>query len=115
MKAPVNMDDYVTVALIGDIPAGEGRAFLLGSRRIAVFLAEGRYYALDNACPHMGDSLALGDVEEDKVVCPRHRWAYRLGDGMCEESDRWQARTYPVRICGSEIQVLVVDDDTKVS
>ena len=39
--------------------------------------------ALSDRCPHAGGSLGQGWVEEGEVVCPLHRWRFRLGDGRC--------------------------------
>jgi nitrite reductase (NADH) small subunit/3-phenylpropionate/trans-cinnamate dioxygenase ferredoxin subunit len=103
------MSEFVTIARLGDVPEGEGRVFTVDDQRIAVFRSAGRLYALQNACPHMGESLGLGDLEDDKVVCNRHQWAFRLCDGECEESDQWQAKTYRVRVHGDQIQVSLTD------
>jgi len=54
------MSDFVTIAKVGEIPEGKGRRFTVGERQIAVFHVGGRYYALDDRCPHMGASLAVG-------------------------------------------------------
>jgi nitrite reductase/ring-hydroxylating ferredoxin subunit len=103
------MSEFVTIARLGDIPEGEGRIFTVGNQRIAVFRSAGQHYALQNACPHMGESLGLGDLRGDKVICDRHRWSFRLRDGICEESDQWQAKTFPVRIDGDQIQIALID------
>jgi len=104
-----NHHQFVTIARLGDIPEGEGRIFTVDNQRIAVFRSAGQHYALQNACPHMGESLGLGDVRGDRVICDRHQWAFRLRDGTCEESDQWRAQTYPVRIRNDQIQVAVTD------
>jgi nitrite reductase (NADH) small subunit/3-phenylpropionate/trans-cinnamate dioxygenase ferredoxin subunit len=97
--------EFVTVAVVGQVPAGRGRAFQVGDRWVAVFFVDGQYYALNDACPHMGASLALGDVRNGAVVCDRHLWAFRLNDGVCPDAPALRAEVYPVRIVGEEIQV----------
>ncbi len=47
---------FVTVAKVGDIPEGQGRAFSVGKRMVAVFFHEGQYFAIDDFCPHQGAS-----------------------------------------------------------
>ncbi|HEX2326657.1 MAG TPA: Rieske (2Fe-2S) protein, partial [Chloroflexota bacterium] len=39
---------------------------------VAVFLHEGRAYALDNRCPHMGFPLSRGSCSEGIVICYWH-------------------------------------------
>ena len=102
-----NMSEFTTVARLGDIPEGQGRTFTVGDRRVAVFHAGGKYYALDDRCPHMGASLGLGEVRDGTVVCDRHLWAYRLSDGVCLEAPKLRAETFEVRIDGDQIQVRV--------
>ncbi|MBN2474143.1 MAG: Rieske (2Fe-2S) protein [Pirellulales bacterium] len=101
------MCQFVTVAKLGDIPEGRGRVFTVGERRVAVFRDGGRYFALDNACPHMGAPLATGDVRDGMVICDRHLWGYRLSDGVCPEVPRLKAETFEVRLEGEWIQVRV--------
>ncbi|HUT94498.1 MAG TPA: Rieske 2Fe-2S domain-containing protein [Thermoguttaceae bacterium] len=101
------MADFVTVAKVGEIPEGKGRRFTVGAREIAVFHIGGRYYALDDRCPHMGASLAVGEVREDRVICVRHMWAFRLADGACPDAPALKAETYEVRVENDEIRVRV--------
>ena len=101
------MAEFVTVATVGEISEGQGRSFTVGKRRIAVFCAGGRYYALDDHCPHMGASLAVGDVQGDTVVCLRHLWAFKLADGSCVDAPALKAETFEARVEGDEIQVCV--------
>ena len=101
------MSDFVTIAKVGEIPEGKGRRFTVGAREIAVFHVGGRYYALDDRCPHMGASLAVGEVREDRVICLRHMWAFRLADGSSPDAPSLQAEKFEVRVAGDEIQVRV--------
>ena len=101
------MADFVTAAKVGEIPEGKGRRFTVGERQIAVFHVGGRYYALDDRCPHMGASLAVGELREDRVICVRHMWAFRLDDGSCPDAPALKAETFEVRVQGEEIQVRV--------
>jgi len=101
------MADFVTVAKVGEIPEGKGRRFTVGRREIAVFHVGGRYYALDDRCPHMGASLAVGEVRDDRVICLRHLWAFRLADGSSPDVPPLEAETFEVRVRGEDIQVRV--------
>jgi nitrite reductase (NADH) small subunit len=70
----------------GAVPAGEGRAFEVDGRQVAVFrLRDGSLRATDATCPHAGGPLADGQIDMRKVVCPLHLRAYSFTDGSCTE------------------------------
>ena len=98
---------YQTVARVGEVPEGEGRVFEVDGRMIAVFLDGGRYYALDDACPHQGAPLSDGAVFEKAVTCSWHGWRFSLEDGRWLDSPRTRVATYPVRVVDDQVQVAV--------
>eukprot|EP00287_Rhodomonas_sp_CCMP768_P019179 CAMPEP_0202813566 /NCGR_PEP_ID=MMETSP1389-20130828/4891_1 /ASSEMBLY_ACC=CAM_ASM_000865 /TAXON_ID=302021 /ORGANISM="Rhodomonas sp., Strain CCMP768" /LENGTH=90 /DNA_ID=CAMNT_0049485175 /DNA_START=180 /DNA_END=452 /DNA_ORIENTATION=- len=65
---------------------------------IAVFLIEGKTWAIDATCPHQGGKLELGDIEDGggrpNVLCPRHGWCFRLKDGYCEDISNYGVSAY---------------------
>ena len=93
-----------TVARVGEIVEGRGRAFEVRGRTIAVFLDDGTYYAIDDACPHRGAPLCDGIVFDKSVTCTWHGWRFSLVDGRWLDSPRTHVGTYPVRVGGDEIQ-----------
>ncbi|MCE2469464.1 MAG: Rieske (2Fe-2S) protein [Dehalococcoidia bacterium] len=48
---------------------------------VAVFAHEGRFYALDNRCPHMGFPLAQGTVQDGLLICHWHHARFDLASG----------------------------------
>jgi nitrite reductase (NADH) small subunit/3-phenylpropionate/trans-cinnamate dioxygenase ferredoxin subunit len=101
------MSEFVTVAKVGEIPPGEGRAYTIQGRRIAVFHSEEGYFALNDTCPHMGASLAEGYLEGTAVMCPWHAWRFCAKDGSWLDNPKSSIRAehFPVQICGDEIQI----------
>ncbi|MCI0462559.1 MAG: Rieske 2Fe-2S domain-containing protein, partial [Gemmataceae bacterium] len=41
-------------------------------RPVAVFFHDGRAFAVDNRCPHLGFPLHKGSVEDGILTCPWH-------------------------------------------
>ncbi len=102
---PTN-SDFIPVAKVGAIPEGEGRSFQVGERLVALFLQGGRYFAIDDLCPHMGASLGAGYLDDDGVVtCPWHAWRFCVRDGKWADNPRLAVDAFQVRVVGDEIQV----------
>jgi nitrite reductase (NADH) small subunit len=105
----VTQQTFQTVAKVGEIPEGQGRAFEIQGRMIAVFQDGGQYYAIDDTCPHQGAPLADGIVYDRTVTCTWHGWRFSLENGSWLDSRKSKVcvQTYPVRVVGDEIQVAV--------
>ena len=101
------MSEFTMVAKVGDIPVGQGKTCLVGETLIAVFNLDGGYYAINDLCPHMGASLADGQVEDGVVACPWHAWRFRVTDGTWCDNPRIKIDRYEVRVQGDEIQVRI--------
>jgi nitrite reductase (NADH) small subunit/3-phenylpropionate/trans-cinnamate dioxygenase ferredoxin subunit len=100
------MSQFVTVAKVGAIPEGQGGAFQVEDRLIAVFNRGGQYFAIDDLCPHMGASLGAGCMDEEGVVaCPWHGWRFAVADGTWCDNPRIKIDSFEVRVVGDEIQV----------
>jgi len=106
------MSEFETVAKVGDIPAGEGRAYEFDEKMVAVFNNDGEYLAIDDMCPHMGASLASGHFEDCVVVCPWHSWSFDARDGSWCDNRRIKIDTFRVRVTGDEIQVAHADPES---
>lgn len=103
------MDDYTTVAQVGEIPAGEGITVSVQGRQIAILRDGDSYFALDDACPHMGASLGAGYVQDGAVYCPWHAWRFSVCDGTWLDSPKSKIKCghYEVRIQGTDIQIRI--------
>ncbi len=68
---------------------------------------DGMPFALEDACPHSGASLAAGCVREDVIVCPMHGWEIELSSGRVRTA-AGAGRTTPV------FEVSLDEDDVVV-
>ncbi len=104
----LTMSEFVTVAKVGAIPAGQGATFQVGDRLVAVFNYQGKYTAIDDLCPHMGASLGAGQLDEEgKVTCPWHAWRFDVCDGTWCDNTRLKIDTFEVKVEDDQIQVAV--------
>ena len=92
------MADWVSVCRTDEIPEGRGRACEIEGLRIAIFRAGEAIVALSDRCPHAGGSLGEGWIEEGEVVCPLHRWRFRLSDGRCMTMRGENVHRFPAEI-----------------
>lgn len=101
------MSEFRTVAKVGEIPEGSGAAFEVDGRVVAVFHVDGRYWAIDDFCPHMGASLASGHLEDGVVSCAWHAWRFKVCDGTWCDNPRIKIDSFEVCVEGDEIRVRV--------
>ncbi len=100
---------FVTVARVGEIAEGQGRAFPVGKRMVAVFLNAGEYFAIDDFCPHQGASLAEGYIDGCAVACPWHHWRFSIADGSWLDNPKIAVDKFNVRVVNDQIQVQISD------
>ena len=81
--------------------------FIVNEKRIGIFNVDGEFFALDDACPHAGASLALGIIDGPIVRCRIHHWRFCIHSGRYLDQPRptLNAQTYPVRVIGELVQV----------
>lgn len=72
---------YTIVARVEEFPEGQSRIVEHAGRFVAVFRANGEFFAVENECPHVGAPLASGSVDDCVVTCPLHGWSFDLRDG----------------------------------
>ena len=84
----------------------KGRLLVRGSRRpILVVVDQGRVYAFDNRCPHMGFPLDRGSVEDGILTCHWHHARFDLASGCTFDLWADDVPTCPVEVRGGEVWV----------
>ena len=71
----------VRIGKTTDVAVGEMRVFEVEGARVNVANAGGRLYAFDDACTHMGCSLAEGKLEGTTVTCACHGSQFDVTSG----------------------------------
>jgi nitrite reductase (NADH) small subunit len=101
------MSEFVPVARTDEIVEGQGTAFNVQGRMVAVFRQGDQFFAIDDFCPHMGASLAGGHVERGVVSCPWHAWRFSIEDGTWCDNPRLKVESFEVRVENDQILVRV--------
>lgn len=105
--------EKVFVAPVEQFPVDSGVCAKAGERQIAVFrLADGKWYACDNACPHTGDAVLsrglVGDQKgTPKVACPQHKRSFSLLSGECLSGEDYRVSTYPVEVVDGNVYLIL--------
>ncbi|HEX8807016.1 MAG TPA: Rieske 2Fe-2S domain-containing protein [Candidatus Aquilonibacter sp.] len=90
--------DFVRVTELQSVPPGKARVVNVGRYEVALFNVDGKYYALENACPHQGGPIADGWVENLTVTCPWHAWCFDLRTGSLTLGDFALIPRFEVRV-----------------
>ena len=98
--------EWVKVAELNDVPEGQPKTIKMGEgRSIALFNVEGKIYATDNQCPHMGYPLTRGTIRNGILTCDWHRRSFDLEGGGCFHVECDDLKVFPVDIRGDEIWI----------
>jgi len=98
--------EFIKVASLADIPLGGTKAFKLDEKRsVALFNVDGRIYATNNQCPHMGYPLTRGTVRHGVVTCDWHGRSFDLEGGGCFMTGCDDLETFPVELRNGEVWI----------
>jgi nitrite reductase (NADH) small subunit len=96
----------VTICTVAELPApGEMRELSVEGKSLCVANEAGVYAAIDNVCPHRGGPLAEGILEDGKVLCPWHAWAFDLQTGVADHDSSARVGVYALRVEGERVLV----------
>ncbi len=100
---------WLEVCKLSECAQGTVRTLEADGLNIAVFhLADGRWYAIEDRCPHRGARLSRGLIyDSDKVACLDHGWSVRLSDGGVEPPQSGCVRVFEVKLEAGALFVLV--------
>ena len=98
---------------MGDLEPGDAKAVQLGDegRSVALFNVEGKIYATDNQCPHMGYPLTRGVVRNGILTCDWHGRRFDLDGGGCFNNLCDNLEVFPVDVREGEIWIQQADPE----
>ena len=102
---------FVKVATVQEVPAGKSKQVKVGSKTIALFNVEGRFYALDGICPHQGGPLGKGSLAGCIVTCPWHGFQFDVTTGRHQTSRSLTQPSFPVKVENGEVWVNVSNEE----
>jgi nitrite reductase (NADH) small subunit len=96
---------FVKVAEVGEIPEGAVKHIIVHDKPMALCRVEGKFYALNAICPHMGGPLANGRLKNHVLACPWHDWTFDVRTGQPDHPGGHSVSLYEVRVEGNDILV----------
>src|SRR5262252_10845283 len=101
---------WIPIASVSDVQQGEAKAIRVGEgRSIALFNVDGRIYATDNQCPHMGYPLIRGAVRHGILTCDWHGRSFDLEGGGCFNKECDDLQVFPVDVRDDDVWINVGD------
>lgn len=96
---------YVRAAQLADVEATGSLLVNLEQQTIALFFSDGKVYAINNRCPHMGFPLHGSTCKDGIVTCPWHYARFDLASGGTFDSWADDVRSFPVKIRSGEVWI----------
>ena len=99
----VKLREFVWVAKTCDFPEGKGRVVNVGHKLVGVFKVDGKFYAVNDVCPHRGGTLSCGAVQDMCVICPAHGMRFDLRTGESADAFGHHVQTYEAKVEGEDL------------
>lgn len=104
---------YVKAASKDELPVGAKQMVTLEGQTLLLVNIAGKFFAMNNRCPHMGGSLFDGQIVGDTIICPKHKTVFNIRTGKVVRNGHIafiplkvsDAKTYPVKLEGNDILV----------
>jgi len=94
-----------------ELPEGRVKSVTCMKQTLCMTHFEGKYGALDNACPHQGGPLGEGSIENGQLRCPWHGWDFHPLSGDSPGGFDDGAMAYPVSIRDDGIYVGLEEEE----
>ena len=100
------MPTFTKLTTQADLPqSNEAKEFRCGDKEICIANVNGEFSAMENICLHRGGPLGQGTIENGKVICPWHGWAWDPKTGEAAHNANAKLAVYPVKIENGDVLV----------
>ena len=92
------MAKWEKICPVDEVPAQSRKLLTLGVWNVLLFNTGKRYFASSAECPHLGESLELGELQGIIIRCNAHGYQMNLTDGKCLTEAGLNLPTFPVEV-----------------
>jgi nitrite reductase/ring-hydroxylating ferredoxin subunit len=96
----------IDVGAVADLEKAGCLVAKVGAQPVCVVWSEGRVYAVDDRCPHLGFPLHRGSVHDGLLTCHWHHARFDLASGSTLDPFADDVRAYPVEVEGERVFVV---------
>jgi 3-phenylpropionate/trans-cinnamate dioxygenase ferredoxin subunit len=98
--------EFVPVASVDEIAEGERLYFEVDELAIVVINVAGRLFAIADLCSHDDGPLGDGELDGDKIICPRHGARFDISSGKALSLPAIvDIPAYPTRVVDNRVEV----------
>ena len=101
------ISEFIKCAEVADIPEEEVIAVNVAGHSIALAKSNGKIFAVDNRCPHMGYPLNRGSVQDGILICHWHHAMFDLASGCTFHPFADDVQAYPIDVREGSVYVNV--------
>jgi 3-phenylpropionate/trans-cinnamate dioxygenase ferredoxin subunit len=100
------MSNWLEVVSVDEFAPGTRRVVDVDDVTVAIFNIRGEYFAIKDMCPHDGGELAIGELDGEVIICPRHGARFSIRTGAVLSPPAYEdVRTYLVRVVDGKVQI----------
>ena len=100
------MGTFHKVIEVSELAPGSCKGVEVSGQQIALFNIGGTFYAIGDACTHMGGNLSEGTLDGTTVTCPLHGAEFDVTNGRnMTPPAPGEVPSYKVRVEGNQVQV----------
>lgn len=94
---------FMTIGRVDDWLEGQVKEVKVHKKPMSIGRLNGKFFAINSVCPHMGGPLSCGELKDGKLYCPWHEWGFDVETGECPNGHR--VEQYQVIVEGDEVKV----------
>ncbi len=99
--------EFIECAKVAEIPDDGIIAVNVSGQSIALAKSDGKIFAVDNRCPHMGYPLNRGSVHDGILICHWHHAMFDLASGCTFHPFADDVQPYPIEVRDGKVYVAV--------
>ena len=106
------LENYVfyQVLPLEDIQIGERIFIEIEDEPVVIFNIAGEVYAIGDRCTHDDGPLGDGEIEDKKIICPRHGAKFDIVTGAAVTLPAIEPTMYyPIRIVDGYIEIGIIN------